>query len=228
MACVPAVGFGRVGYHLAGRLVMVEKRVSPAAGRREPLAVLLDEESLRGGVRHIHDEGGLRALLEVPLELRNLGALREGLAVARNAGFVRLDHGRIGDDDLEHFIGAGGGNHRPVLVSPEVGERDSARRDQLVLVVVRRENERPAQDSEYGDGDPHRELARALHGWSFLECCGRSTNNRGAGSFSIFTTSETASWTETLVASNAPAAAPNSVLARMFTSFSPIRYAERP
>src|SRR5262249_53446348 len=36
----------------------------PAAGRRKPLAVLLDQESLRGGVRDIHDEGGLRALLE--------------------------------------------------------------------------------------------------------------------------------------------------------------------
>src|SRR2546430_6715709 len=71
MACVPAVGFGLVRCHLAGRGVMVEERVSPAAGLRKPLAVLLDKESLRGGVRHIHDEGGLRALLEAPLELRD-------------------------------------------------------------------------------------------------------------------------------------------------------------
>src|SRR5580692_2521817 len=61
--------------------------------------------------------------------------IRERLAVARNAGLVRLDHGRIGDDHLEHFVGPGGRDHRPVLVSPEVGERDSARRFQRVLVL---------------------------------------------------------------------------------------------
>src|SRR3954471_17732702 len=32
------------------------------------------------------------------------------------------DHDRVGDDDLEHFIGPGGRNHRPVLVSLEVRE----------------------------------------------------------------------------------------------------------
>src|SRR6266446_4116351 len=100
MACVTAVGFGLVGCHLAGRGVMVEECISPAAGLRKSLAVLLDEERLRGGGRYIHDEGGLRALLEAPLELRDLGAFRETLAVARNAGLVRLDHGRVADDDL--------------------------------------------------------------------------------------------------------------------------------
>src|SRR5262249_8137452 len=43
MACVPAIGGSRVGYHLAGRDVMVELGVSPAACVRKPLAVLLDE-----------------------------------------------------------------------------------------------------------------------------------------------------------------------------------------
>src|SRR5882762_8521398 len=102
MTYVPAIGGSRVGYHLAGRDVMVEERVSPAAGLRKSLAVLLDEESLRGGVRHIHDEGGLRALLEAPLELRDLGAFRERPAVAGHAGFVSIDHRWVGDDDLEH------------------------------------------------------------------------------------------------------------------------------
>src|SRR4051812_5044061 len=107
---------------------MVEERVSPAARLRKPLAVLLDEESLSGGVRHIHNERGLRAFLEAPLEFRDLGTFRERLAVAGHAGFVRLDHRRIGDNDLKYFIGAGGGDYRPVLVAPEVRERDSARR----------------------------------------------------------------------------------------------------
>src|SRR5258707_13170151 len=46
-----------------------------------------------------------------------------------------FDHGRIGDDHLEHFVGPGGRDHRSVFVSPEVGERDSARRFQRVLVL---------------------------------------------------------------------------------------------
>jgi hypothetical protein len=87
------------------------------------LFVLFDDESLREDVWHIHGKGGLRALLRLPLELDDLGAIRERLAVARNAGLVRLDHRRVGDDDLEHFVGAGGRDDRPVLVSPEVGER---------------------------------------------------------------------------------------------------------
>src|SRR6202011_2475611 len=48
MADVSAVGFGLVGRHLAGRDVMVEERVSPAAAVRKSLAVLFDEEGLRG------------------------------------------------------------------------------------------------------------------------------------------------------------------------------------
>src|SRR2546430_9722985 len=101
---MPAVGRSRVGRHLAGPIVMVEDRVSPAAGVWKALAVLLHEECLRGSVRHIDDERGLRALLEGPLEFRGLGAFRERLAIARNAGLVRLDHDRIADDDLELFI----------------------------------------------------------------------------------------------------------------------------
>src|SRR5208283_179500 len=58
-----------------------------------------------------------------------------------DAGLVRLDHRRIADDDLKDFfgkciLGAGGRDYRPVLVSPEVGERDSARRFQRVLVFA--------------------------------------------------------------------------------------------
>jgi hypothetical protein len=56
---------------------------------------------------------------------------------------------------------------------------------------------------------------------------GGSTNNLGAGSFSMGTTSDAALWAKALVASSTPAAVAASVLARMFTSFSPIGYAER-
>jgi hypothetical protein len=37
---------------------------------------------------------------------------------------------------LEYFVGLGGRGDSPVLVSPEVGERDSARRFQGVFVLV--------------------------------------------------------------------------------------------
>src|SRR5262245_35195253 len=53
----------------------------------------------------------------------DLGTIRESPSVARNAGLVCFDHGGIGDDHLEHFVGPGGTDHRPVLVSLEVGER---------------------------------------------------------------------------------------------------------
>ena len=86
----------------------------------------------------------------------------KGSPLARGAGLERLDHGRIGDDHLEHFIGPGGRYHRPVLVSPEVGKRDSARRFQRVLVL--RLNGRAAQDGEHCRGHRNHELAFALHG----------------------------------------------------------------
>src|SRR5438132_2495139 len=83
---------------------VVEHRVSPPAAFRKSLAVLFDDESLGKDVWHIHDEGGLCALLRLPLELHDHGAIRERLAAARNAGFVRLDHRRIGDDHLAHLV----------------------------------------------------------------------------------------------------------------------------
>src|SRR6266403_3754511 len=127
MARVSAVGGAlSIGRELVRCGFVVEHRVSPSAALRKSLAVLFDDESLGEDVWHIHDERGLRALLRLPLELYDHGAIRERLAVARNAGLVRLDHGRIGDDYLEHFVGPGGRDRRPVLVSPEVGERDSA------------------------------------------------------------------------------------------------------
>src|SRR5580704_3969357 len=94
MARVSAVRGTGIGRELVGCGFVVEERVSPSAAFRKSLAVLFDDESLREDVWHIHDEWGLRALLRLPLEFRDLGAIRERLAVARNAGLVRLDHGR--------------------------------------------------------------------------------------------------------------------------------------
>src|SRR5271169_6332353 len=101
MTRVSAVGeaFG-IGRELVRGGIVVEHRVSPPAGLRKSLAVLFHDESLGEHVWHLHDERGLRALLMLPLELRDHGAIRERLAVAGDAGLVRLNHGRIGDDYL--------------------------------------------------------------------------------------------------------------------------------
>src|ERR1700731_1842407 len=62
MARVSAIRGAGIGRELVGCGFVVKECVSPAAGLREPLAVLFDDESLREDVRHIHREGGLRAL----------------------------------------------------------------------------------------------------------------------------------------------------------------------
>src|SRR3954469_18023297 len=127
MTRVTTVGGRRIGRKLAAGGVVVEHSVPPTAGRRKFSAVFLDDESLGEDVRHIDDELGIRALLRLPLQLHDPGAVRKSLAVAGNAGLVSLDHRRVGDDDLEHFIGPGGRDDCPILIAPEVGEGDSAR-----------------------------------------------------------------------------------------------------
>src|SRR5262245_30799772 len=103
MARISAVRGARIGRKLVRCSFVVEQRVSPSAAVRKSLAVLFDDKSLCEDVWHIHGEGGLRAPLWFPLKLYYLGAIRERLAVAWNAGLVRRDHGRIGDDHFEHF-----------------------------------------------------------------------------------------------------------------------------
>ena len=61
-----AVRGRRVGGEFVRRGVIVEQRVSPAAGIRKSLAVLLDDEGLREDVRHIHDEWSFKKSTEAP------------------------------------------------------------------------------------------------------------------------------------------------------------------
>src|SRR4029077_12876560 len=141
----------------------------PTTAFRKSLAVLFHEKCLREYIWHIDDERSLGALLRLPLELRDLGALRERLAVARNSTFECLDDGWIADYHLEH-VGLGGRDHRPVLVSLEVGERNSAWRFERVLVLLfLRVNRRAADDGEYCRGNCNRERALAVHGWIVSE-----------------------------------------------------------
>src|ERR1700722_6641495 len=154
-----------IGGELVRWGIVVEHRVAPPAAFCKSLAVLFHDESLLKDVWHIHDEGSLRALLRRPLELRDLGTVRERLAVARNAGLERLDHDRIANDHLEPFVGSGRRDDCPVLVSPEIGERDSARGFQRVLVVVLalREKDHGAEDGQYCRGCDDGKAGDALH-----------------------------------------------------------------
>src|SRR5580693_7074914 len=147
------VTFG-IGRELIGCGVVVEYGVSPSAAFRKSFAVLFHHESLGKDVWHFHGERGLRALLQLPLELDDPGPLRERLAVTGDAGFIRVDHRGIRDDHLEYFGRSGGGDVSPVLVSPEVGERNSARRYQrvLALVLALREKGRGTEDGEHCHG----------------------------------------------------------------------------
>src|SRR6185295_14317629 len=87
MACMSAVRDARrIGRETVGLGVVVEQRVSPPATLRKSLAVLLHEERLGEDVGYIHDERSLCALFWLPLELRDLGAIRESLTVGWNAG----------------------------------------------------------------------------------------------------------------------------------------------
>src|SRR6266404_9565292 len=86
MARVSAVRGAGISSELVGCSFVVEHRVSPSAGFRKSLAVLFHQESLGKGVWHIHDERCLGALLGLPLEPGDFEAIRERLAVARNAG----------------------------------------------------------------------------------------------------------------------------------------------
>src|SRR5437588_7717485 len=104
MTRVSAIRGTGIGGELVGCGFVIVQRVSPSAAFRKSVAVLFHDESLREHVWNIHHEGGLCALLRLPLQLHDFGAIRESLAVTSNAGLVGVDHDRIGDDHLEYFV----------------------------------------------------------------------------------------------------------------------------
>src|SRR5262245_25195076 len=91
MAGLSTVSRTRIGGELISFRCVVEQSVSPPARFRKSLRVFFHEESLRKGIRHIHHERRLGALLRLPLQLGDLRAFRERLAVAGNTRLVRID-----------------------------------------------------------------------------------------------------------------------------------------
>src|SRR5579859_297739 len=115
--------------------VVVERHVSPSAGGRKALAVLLDEEEVLQAGGHIHVKRGLRALLEPVFDFRDLGSIRERGAVPRNARPVSVDHRGICHHDLQQFRGLTDRYNLPALISPEISECETLRVFHRVFVL---------------------------------------------------------------------------------------------
>jgi hypothetical protein len=67
MARVPAIGgTGLIGRERVGRGIIVKHCVSPSAGVRKSLAILLDEIDVMQDVRHRRRSGGIGTLFRLP------------------------------------------------------------------------------------------------------------------------------------------------------------------
>src|SRR5437870_4799420 len=152
-----------------GRLIL-EHGPPPPAAVREPLAVLHQEVDVMQRARHRRC-GECLQLFRVPMDLGHSGAVGERLAVARNAGPVGGDHHGIGEDRSQQASVLTDGDNLPVLVSPELGEREPTRHLHGVLVLGGQGA--AAQRTDDGRHDSNRPQAFALHN-TFLLCEGRA------------------------------------------------------
>jgi hypothetical protein len=75
-----------------------------------------------------------------PIGLCQLGAVRERLAVAGNARLVSRDHRGIAKDRCDQISIVANRDGLPILVSPELGECETTRHLQCVLVLRRNGN----------------------------------------------------------------------------------------
>src|SRR5262245_30736041 len=80
------------------------------------------------------------------MDLRHLSAVGKRLAVAGNSGQVGLDHLGISEDHREQVSGVTERDNLPILVSPELREREPTWHLHRVLLL--RGNGRAAQDGE--------------------------------------------------------------------------------
>src|SRR3984957_2687777 len=81
-------GASRIWLEHVGRGLIVKKHIGPSLSIWESLALLFEQEHVLQGVRHVYSKRQLRHLFRPPLDLRDLGAVRERLAVAGGGGRV--------------------------------------------------------------------------------------------------------------------------------------------
>src|SRR4029077_3436122 len=130
-----------------------------------------------------------------PMDLRHLGAVREGLAVVGNPSLERFDHRRIPHDHRERLSVVTDRNNLPGFVSPELRECEPTRHFQRVLVL--RGNGPAAQDDEHHRDNRNRQRASTLHlqspltslasipfftAWFLIAAGGHPTEGRGHAS----------------------------------------------
>jgi hypothetical protein len=69
------------------------------------------------------------------MDFDHFRAVGERLAVAGDAGLVRVDHRGIAKNHRERLAAIAEGNGLPALVSPELGEREPIRHFEGVLIL---------------------------------------------------------------------------------------------
>src|SRR5262245_13413060 len=101
MALVPALGVISMRRKRVGRGIIAKLRVCPSVSVRKSLGILFDERNRFQSVRYQYEVRRLCAPFHGPLDLRNLGAVRELLAGSGKAVSVSGHHRGIGDDHLD-------------------------------------------------------------------------------------------------------------------------------
>src|SRR5580698_1122385 len=153
-------GTGFIHRESRRRRVIIKLRIPPSAGVRKSLAVLLHEEEVCQRVGHIHGKLRFLALLRLPLDLGDLGALGKRLAVARNARLVGRNDRGIAQDHFHPVIRLRTRDELPVSIALEVGERDATRQLQGVPVLLGNGQAAHYREHEYAATDPQ---AFAVH-----------------------------------------------------------------
>src|SRR5262245_14157120 len=119
-----------------GRCIISPLGICPAVRIRELLGIHFNERERFQADRHRHEIGGRSVPLEGPLDLGNLEAIGEELAVARNASPECVYHHVIRRDHLQAALSLTDGDILPGLVSPEIGELEPIWYSQRILVLL--------------------------------------------------------------------------------------------
>jgi len=135
---------------------------------RELLEVLFDERERLQSTGDVDEIGRLLVLLESPLDLRELGAVGEKLAVARNAAAISFDRQIIARDYFRAVLGLTDGNILPVFVSAEIGKREAAVGYlQRGLVPLRKRDAAQAgEQARKDDGSQNAFVRECANGWN--------------------------------------------------------------
>src|SRR5262249_11539627 len=80
-----------------------------------------------------------------PMDLRHLGAIWKGPAVTGDSCLVRVDHHRVSEDHSEQIPVMANGDDLPAFVASELGEGDSTRDFQRILVLLRQNGQADRQ-----------------------------------------------------------------------------------